>query len=71
MIQEAIEKKKKLQITYLKNKDVKSRRIVIPTFAGELEYNGRKFPGLQAFCTKRNSERVFHLDRILDMKIVE
>jgi ATP-dependent exoDNAse (exonuclease V) alpha subunit len=71
MIRQAIEGKKRLQITYLKTKDVKSQRIVIPTYVGELEYNGRRFPGLQAFCTKRNAERVFHLERILDMKILE
>lgn len=71
MIREAIKNKKKLQITYLKTKDIKSRRVVIPKHAGELDYNGRKFPGLQAFCTDRNAERVFHLNRILDMRIVE
>lgn len=71
MIEEAIRKKQRLEIVYLKTKDVKSRRVIIPTYAGEMDYNGRKFPGLQAFCTERNAERVFHLDRILDMRIVE
>lgn len=71
MIEEAIRKKRKLEIVYLKTRDVKSRRVIIPTYAGELDYNGKKFPGLQAFCTERNAERVFHLERILDMRIVE
>jgi len=71
LIGEAIKKQKKLEIVYLKTKDEKSKRTVIPKYAGELEYEGKRFPGLQAFCTKRNDERIFHLERILDMKIVD
>jgi predicted DNA-binding transcriptional regulator YafY len=55
---------------YLKAKDEKSKRTIIPTFAGELQYRGRKYPGLKAFCTRRKDERVFHIERILEMKIV-
>lgn len=71
ILDQAIKGKKKLDIIYLKTKDEKSKRTVIPTFAGEMEYRGRKFPGLRAFCTERQDERVFHIERILDMKVVE
>lgn len=71
LLDKAIKAKKKLDITYLKTKDEKSRRTVIPTFAGEMQYQGRTFPGLRAFCTRRQDERVFHIERILDIKVVE
>jgi ATP-dependent exoDNAse (exonuclease V) alpha subunit len=71
LVQEAIEGKKKLEILYLKTMDEKSRRVIIPTYMGELEYQGKTFPGLQAFCTDRMAERVFHMERILHMRKVE
>jgi ATP-dependent DNA helicase PIF1 len=71
ILDRAIKGKKKLDIIYLKTKDEKSKRRVVPTFAGEMEYQGRKFPGLRAFCIKRQDERVFHIERILEMKVVE
>lgn len=71
IIQDAIKKNKKLQIVYLKTTDEKSRREVIPTFVGELEYNGKKFIGLEAFCDYRKEERVFRLDRILEIREIE
>jgi hypothetical protein len=70
LLDQAIKGKKKLEIVYLKTKDEKSKRTIIPRYAGELEYQGRKFPGLQAFCTRRQDERVFHIERILEMRIV-
>jgi hypothetical protein len=70
ILNKAIKEKKKLEIVYLKAKDEKSKRTIIPTFAGELQYRGRKYPGLKAFCTRRKDERVFHIERILEMKIV-
>jgi hypothetical protein len=71
LLDEAIKNRKKLEIVYLKTGDEKSKRIILPRHAGEMEYQGRKFPGVQAFCTSRKDERVFHLERILEMKIVE
>jgi ATP-dependent exoDNAse (exonuclease V) alpha subunit len=71
LLDQAIQGKKKLDIIYLKAKDEKSKRTIIPTFAGEMEYQGRKFPGLRAFCTRRKGERVFHIERILDIKVID
>lgn len=71
LLDDAIKGKKKLEIVYLKTKDEKSKRTIIPTYSGPLEYQGRKFPGVRAFCTSRQDERVFHLERILEMKIVD
>jgi ATP-dependent exoDNAse (exonuclease V) alpha subunit len=70
LIKETIEKKGKLKIVYLKNSDEKSRRVVEPKFVGMLEYNGKEYLGMEAFCLSRNEDRVFRLDRILEMSIV-
>jgi ATP-dependent exoDNAse (exonuclease V) alpha subunit len=71
LLEEAIKEKNKIEIVYLKAKDEKSKRTIVPTFFGELEYRGRKFPGIKAFCTSRNDERVFHVERILAMRKVD
>lgn len=71
LIKQAIRDKKKLEILYLKTKDEKSKRTIIPEYVGELEYEGRKFTGVQAFCTARKDNRVFHIERILEIKMIE
>lgn len=63
-----IENKRKLEITYLKRKDEKSRRIIKPIQIGQMEYLGKPFLGLRAICDQRMEERVFRVDRILEMK---
>ena len=70
LIEQAIRNKAALQIVYLKPNDEKSRRVIWPEMVGEMEYRGKKYLGLRAFCTKRNEERVFRLDRILEVKEV-
>jgi predicted DNA-binding transcriptional regulator YafY len=57
-----------LRIVYLKPDDEKSRRVVIPLKVGEMEYAGKTFLGLRAFCLTRNEERTFRIDRILEME---
>lgn len=66
-IRRAIENNAALQIVYLKPNDEKTSRIVRPETVGEMEYRGKKYLGMQAFCMKRNAERVFRVDRILEM----
>ncbi|MBI2915881.1 MAG: AAA family ATPase [Elusimicrobia bacterium] len=70
-IQKAIERESNLDIIYLKSSDDKTRRTVIPRAVGPMEYQGKPFTGLQAYCLKRQDERVFRVDRILEMKVVE
>ncbi len=67
MIEEAIRRKARLRIVYLKNTDVKSRRVVTPSTVGWTEYKGKRFLGMQAFCHDRNDSRMFRVDRILEM----
>ncbi len=68
IFKEAIKKNKHLEIVYLKNNDIKTKRRILPLFVGEIEYNGRTFMGLKALCSLREEERVFKLDRIIEIK---
>ena len=68
LIGRAIANRTALRIVYLKPDDEKSRRTVIPLNVGEMEYGGKTFLGLRAFCLTRNEERTFRIDRILEMK---
>jgi predicted DNA-binding transcriptional regulator YafY len=35
-----------------------------------MEYQGKKYLGMRAFCMKRNEERVFRIDWILEIEEV-
>ncbi len=65
LIQKAIEQKSSLEITYLKASDVKSVRAIQPKSVGEMDYLGKKYLGLKAFCEKSQGERNFRVDRII------
>lgn len=69
LIKKAISQKKELEIVYLKSNNVKSRRVVKPEKISEMEFMNKKFWGLIGYCYKRNEERVFRIDRILEIKI--
>lgn len=68
IIKEAIKKNFLLYIVYLKPNDEKSRRIIKPYRLGEYEYKGKTFLGVYAYCLERKEERVFRIDRILELK---
>jgi ATP-dependent DNA helicase PIF1 len=59
-----------LSITYLKNNDEKSRRIIEPIKIGEMEFKGVKYLGVEAFCRLRKSIRAFRVDRMLEIKVM-
>lgn len=67
MIAAAIAAKKRLEITYLKTNNEKSRRVIAPTEIGKMRYEGKEFLGVRAYCFERNDERVFRIDRILEI----
>jgi len=68
IIKKAMDNKTRLNIIYLKAKDEKSAREIQPLEVDEMEYLGNKFLGVRAFCYKRKEERVFRIDRILEIK---
>lgn len=68
VLKEAASKKEAVEITYLKARDVKSRRMIVPSLVEEMEYKGKSFLGVKAFCQLHQAERVFRVDRILEIK---
>lgn len=68
LIEQAMAAGRLLRIVYLKPDGHKSRRVVRPLEVGEVEYMGRPFLGLRAFCHRRGEERVFRVDRILEVE---
>ncbi|MDV2990034.1 MAG: AAA family ATPase [Dehalogenimonas sp.] len=69
-IEDAIENGSALRITYLKPSDEKSVRIIMPLEVGEMDYHGKSYLGVQAFCLSRRENRVFRVDRILELEAV-
>ena len=70
LIRRAMAEGRELALTYLKANDTQSRRIVLPLAVGTQEYRGKAFPGLKAFCTWAQEERMFRVDRILRMEML-
>lgn len=71
IINDAIRNNRPLEITYLKKKDERSKRVVIPLSVGEMTYDGKTFTGLRAFCNLRGDERNFRIDRILGIRVLD
>ena len=69
LIEKAIEEKSKLEITYLKSNDTKSKRLLEPNEVGTMEYLDKEFLGVSGLDHLRGEERVFRVDRILEMRI--
>lgn len=68
-IENAIENEQALEIVYLKSSDVKSRRRIIPHKVGEMEYMDKPFIGVEAYCLSRKADRVFRVDKILEIRV--
>jgi predicted DNA-binding transcriptional regulator YafY len=64
---EAIRAGRELEIVYLKPDDTKTRRRIRPESVEMMEYHGKTFEGLRAYCHKRGDCRTFRLDRILEI----
>ncbi|KEI36013.1 putative helicase [Francisella sp. W12-1067] len=67
IIEEAIQSENELSIIYLKANDTRSERVIIPISVGRRIYQGKKFYGLLAYCTSQQEERMFTVDRILEI----
>ena len=66
-IREAIRRGVTLEIVYLKPDDTKSRRRIRPEALEMMEYHGRQFEGIRAYCFERKDIRHVRLDRILEI----
>ncbi len=68
IINKAITNRTPLQITYLKPSDEKTRRTIQPLMMGEMEFQGKTYLGVRAYCLMRQEERTFRVDRILEIE---
>jgi len=64
-IEEAIQSKSVLKITYLKASDEKSIRQIQPLVLEMMKWKGRSFLGMLAYCYEREEERNFSIKRVL------
>jgi len=69
IIDDAIKRGINLEILYLKPDDTKSVRTIRPISIEDMEYRGKFFEGLRAYCCLRKNERAFRIDRILEITI--
>jgi ATP-dependent DNA helicase PIF1 len=67
IVADAIRRGMDLEIIYLKPDDTKSLRTIRPISIEEMEFKGKTFEGLRAFCRLRDEERTFRIDRILEI----
>ena len=67
IIERAIADGNEIAMVYLKPDDTKSERVVTPLSVGLEVYRGREFLGMRAFCALREDERMFRVDRILEL----
>ena len=67
LIERAIREKNMLEIVYLQGNDAKTTRIVRPLTLGDEVFKGTTFIGMKAFCTLREEERMFSVERILEI----
>jgi len=71
LVREAIRTGRSLEIVYLKTDDTKTRRRIRPESVEQMEYMGKSFEGVRAYCFKRGDERNFRIDRMLEVKPVD
>lgn len=69
-IRRAITEGRDISMTYLKPDDTESRRVVTPINVGRMTYKEKPFDGMKAYCSMREEERTFRVDRILRMECV-
>jgi hypothetical protein len=67
LVLEAIRAGRELDIVYLKPDDTKSRRRIRPESLEMMEFCGRTFEGVRAYCHARGECRTFRLDRMLEV----
>ncbi|MBN2200035.1 MAG: AAA family ATPase [Candidatus Aminicenantes bacterium] len=70
LIREAISEGRDLEILYLKPDDTKTRRRIRPETVKMMEFRGKTFEGLSAYCHEREDTRHFRIDRMLEVKVL-
>jgi ATP-dependent DNA helicase PIF1 len=68
IIRKAIVDGAELEIVYLKTDDTKTSRRIRPESVEMMEFKGKSFEGVRAFCHKRGERRTFRIDRMLEVR---
>ncbi len=68
-IEAAIEAGEQVTIMYSKTGGTPTRRQVIPHRVGDMDFMGNRYVGLEAYCLQQRAERVFRLDRIVEIEV--
>ncbi len=71
LIEQAIRDRAGLMITYMKADDTQTACAVIPLAVGMATYMGEKYQGMKASSIQHDNERMFRVDRILDIARIE
>ncbi|MDD2515609.1 MAG: AAA family ATPase [Candidatus Gracilibacteria bacterium] len=71
IIEDSIQNIKKLKFDYIDSKGSSTSRIIKANNFGELKYNGFNFYGLKGYCFLRNEERVFKIENIKNLVIID
>jgi len=66
-IEDALHRNHSFEIVYLKTNDEKSQRIVTPSAVGTMSYKNKSYVGMKGFCHKSQEDKVFRVDRILEI----
>jgi ATP-dependent DNA helicase PIF1 len=70
MINQAVAARQALQITYIKPDETTTTRVIDPLSVGPEAYRGTEFLGLRAWCHERQDNRIFRVDRILEIAVI-
>jgi hypothetical protein len=65
---QVIAEKWRISMTYLKSQDITARRIFEPYEVGTMEYEWVGFLWVKGYCHTQWGERVFRVDRILEIE---
>lgn len=69
-ILQAIADGQTIKIQYQTTPEKLTTRQLVPSFVGQLEYNGKSYFGLEAYCVWQKETRCFRLDKIVQVEIV-
>jgi len=67
-IEDSLKRRQSLEIVYLRANNEKSQRIVTPTAVGPMTYKDTPYLGMKGFCHQSQEDKVFRVDRILEIK---
>jgi len=69
-LREAVREARPVEMEYTKADGGTNRRVITPSYVGEIEFGGQRFMGMRGHCRLRDEERTFRLDRVVSVNPV-